>query len=212
LDRKVWAMASLPRVYHLHPTHGNRRSKAKMTEPDEVQSMKEDTYESQIKPPSACSEEEIRDFEGLVLKGEEVVPKGLRRRIELAAQLAFLYTADRRLAGVGALKRPSLSYRNSVFEKAASSLKPDTFQLELGWLFIEESHRGKRLSGILVKKLLSSVGETSIYATTREQNVPMRRILESFAFAESGIPYGSVRGPYKLILDTRPAEKTTRPT
>jgi hypothetical protein len=43
------------------------------------------------KPPSACSAQEIAEFKALVLKGGEVAPEGLSRRIESAAQLAFLY-------------------------------------------------------------------------------------------------------------------------
>lgn len=82
----------------------------------------------------------------------------------------------------------------------------------LGWLFVEESHRGRRLSGFILAKLLCSAGDASVYATTREQNIAMRRILESFSFAKSGMPYGSTRGPYKLILYTRPPQVTTRST
>jgi hypothetical protein len=96
-----------------------------------------------------------------------------------------------------------LAIETASFERAQSSLNPDTFRFELGWLFVEEWHRGRRLSGVLVEKLVSSVGDASVYATTREQNVAIQRILKSFDFAISGTPYRSAKGDCKLVLYTR---------
>jgi hypothetical protein len=159
--------------------------------------------EAKLKPPAECSAKEIEKFEDLVLKGGEVAPEGLSGRIRSAAQLAFLYGAEDELIAIGALKRPSFGYRNSIFERAQSSLNPDAFRFELGWLFVEEWHRGRRLSGVLVERLLSSAGDASVYATTREQNVAMQCILKSFDFAKSSTPYMSAKGDYKLVLYTR---------
>jgi RimJ/RimL family protein N-acetyltransferase len=150
--------------------------------------------------PKECTITELDMFEKLVKEGGEVNSEGLRLRIEDALCLAWIEADDGKVIGVGAIKRPYEQYRSSVFKKAGSEEVAIQFALELGWVFISPAFRGKGLSTPLIKKLLSSAENGSIFATTRENNEAMKAILANFGFQESGEPYKSSIGNHKLVL------------
>jgi RimJ/RimL family protein N-acetyltransferase len=156
-----------------------------------------------IKSPSKCNNHELESFEALVRKGEEVAAAGLSERIRNAAFLMFLTLADGSLIGVSALKRPNPGYRAKVFQSAHSKLRPEDFGLELGWIYVAESERGKKLSHDLVEQLLPHAGTERVYATTRECNLPMIRTNERCGFRRDGIAYPSENGHYNLLLYVR---------
>jgi RimJ/RimL family protein N-acetyltransferase len=153
-----------------------------------------------IKRPSECSQQELEAFEALVRKGEEVALEGLSGRIIKAAFLVFLTELDGSLVGVSALKHPNPGYRRGVFQKSNSSLNPEDYDFELGWIFVAEPHRGQGLSHTLVEKLLLYAGAKKIYATTRESNLPMRHTNQRFGFKLEGSQYPTENGDYILEL------------
>jgi RimJ/RimL family protein N-acetyltransferase len=156
-----------------------------------------------IKSPSKCDKHELESFEALVRKGEEVVGDGLTERVRRAAFLMFLTNADGALIGVSALKRPNSGYRAKVFQSAHSELQPDDFSLELGWIYLVESERGKKLSHTLVEQLLPHAKAERVYATTRQLNVAMISTNERYGFRREGKPYPSDKGQYNLLLFVR---------
>lgn len=156
-----------------------------------------------IKSPSKCDKHELESFEALVRKGEEVTGNGLTERIRKAAFLMFLTNADGALIGVSALKHPNPGYRAKVFQSARSELRPDNFGLELGWIYVVESERGKRLSHALVEQLLPYAKAERVYATTRKLNLAMICTNEHYGFRREGIPYSSEDGQYDLLLFVR---------
>jgi GNAT superfamily N-acetyltransferase len=85
-------------------------------------------------------------------------------------------------------------------------LLPDDYDLELGWIFVAESHRGRGLSRELVEHLIAHVETARIYATTREANLPMRRTNERCGFRLEGSPYRSKLGNYSLVLYVRSSQ------
>jgi RimJ/RimL family protein N-acetyltransferase len=156
-----------------------------------------------IKRPLKCDKQELESFEILVRKGEEVAGDGLTERIRKAAFLLFLTDVDRSLIGVSALKRPNPGYRANVFQSAHSELRPEDFGLELGWVYVVESERGKRLSHILVEELLPYARTERVYATARELNLAMISTIERYGFRREGSPYSSGNGHYNLLLFVR---------
>ena len=149
--------------------------------------------------------QELDAFEGMVRKGEEVTPAGLSELISHAAALLFMNEADNSLVGISALKRPRQTYRRKVFKRAHSKLDPEDYCFELGWVFVAKSHRGRRLSRILVKELIPHMGTEKVYATCRKSNKPMRRTLERFGFRREGSPYVADNSYYTLELYVRPS-------
>jgi RimJ/RimL family protein N-acetyltransferase len=156
-----------------------------------------------IQSPAKCNKCEFENFEALVRKGEEVATAGLSERICNAAFLMFLTVSDGSLIGVSALKHPNPGYRAKVFQSAHSKLRPEDFSLELGWVFVVEQERDKKLSRVLVEQLLPHAGKERIYAATRELNPAMIRTNERYGFQRDGIPYPSENGHYNLLLQVR---------
>jgi RimJ/RimL family protein N-acetyltransferase len=156
-----------------------------------------------IKSPCKCSNQELESFEALIRIGGEVAADGLTARIRNAAFLTFLSLDDGLLIGVSALKRPNPGYRAKVFKNAHSKLRPEDFSLELGWIFVVESERGKKFSHDLVERLLPYANSERIYATIREHNKPMKLTNEHYGFQREGSAYLSDDEEYKLLLYIR---------
>lgn len=154
------------------------------------------------KSPLDCSKNELDEFEALVKKGAEVIVEGLRSRIMQAEWLVFLFEADKTLAGVAALKKPNISYKESVFAKAESTDDPNEFTYEAGWIYVEEQFRRRKYSHTLLETVLKLAGDKHLYATTREKNEAMRRTNIHYGLQKSGHPYESEEGDYKLVLYT----------
>jgi predicted GNAT family N-acyltransferase len=165
----------------------------------------EDMLRVEIKKPSECSSDEIEVFEKLVAEAGEVQTEGLRTLVLRAERLVFLYSGDKELAGIAAIKRPNEGYKRKVFRQAKSQEIPNSYTYELGWVVVTEAFRGLRLSCILVEAALTVVAEAKIYATTRTDNEPMLRTNVRYGFHVSGDPYLTNRqeGNHSLSLFVR---------
>ena len=156
-----------------------------------------------VKKPSKCSKSELDSFDALVRKGGEVTGEGLRDRIKKAKWLVFLFESDKTLAGVAALKEPTVSYKKKVFKKAGSQEDPDEYTFEAGWIYVEKQFQGRKYSRPLLEAVLKLAGEKQVYATTRENNERMQRTNLHYGLKQSGHSYASEEGNYNLILYTR---------
>jgi predicted GNAT family N-acyltransferase len=161
---------------------------------------------SSILSPSDCSPQALADFENLIIEAGTVDPEGLTQRIREASRLLFLRESSGQLVGVGALKRPQLDYRSKVFAKARATTSPDEYRVELGWVAVAKSHRGRGLSRRIIGQLISLAGNENLFATTRADERAMR-FAADYGFKSAGYPYPSGRG-YALILFLRNAEET----
>jgi GNAT superfamily N-acetyltransferase len=155
-----------------------------------------------VRKPSECFETELGLFEASVRKGGEVTGTGLRERIKRAKWLVFLYERDNVLAGVAALKKPNVGYKERVFKKANSQEDSKGFTYEAGWIFVEEQFRGRKYSRLLLEEVLKLAGDKRIYATTRQNNTAMQRTNLHCGLVQSGHPYPSGQGDYDLMLYT----------
>jgi len=151
-----------------------------------------------IEPP-LCTETEVAAFCNLVRQGDEVEGRRLEGRVKRAKALAFLYV-DRQLVGVAALKQPAKTYRDGVFRKAGVPNAAKAFDLELGWVFVPETFRGRQYSRILSSAALSQNEQKPTFATTRADNIPMQRTLEHLAFRRLGDSWRSERGQCPCLV------------
>jgi len=161
---------------------------------------------SSILSPSDCSPQALADFENIVTKYGTVDPEGLTQRIREASRLLFLRGLNGQLVGVGALKRPQLSYRSTVFAKARTTTPPDEYRVELGWVAVTKSHQGLGLSRRIIGQLISLADNENLFATTRADARAMRFAADC-GFEPAGYPYPSGRG-YDLVLYLRNAKET----
>lgn len=159
---------------------------------------------ARLEKPLVCSDEERGAFARLVRQGFAGSDGGLPGRIRDARWLAFQYALDGTLAGVAGLKAPGERYRSSVFEKAGAGGGAADYELELGWVFVVPSRRGKGIGETLCRALLARAPESPVYATTRPDNTSMKRILRALGFARVGKPYPHVRRNDELTLFLRP--------
>src|SRR5260370_14687019 len=154
--------------------------------------------------PAECSEEQLASFKQFVLAGGEVRSQGLDLRIRNAEWLVFAFDQSGTLVAVGALKRPAESYKSDVFRKANLQGYSKNYQYEIGWIFVRPRNRGQGYSKGIVKEILDLVGTDSLYATTRIDNIFMKRVLLRYGFSQAGQQFPSQRGDHNLILLTRP--------
>jgi predicted GNAT family N-acyltransferase len=149
--------------------------------------------------PATASAKAVDAFVTLVSSASEVAKRGLSDRVAQARTLIMLYRHDG-LIGTAAIKIPNGGYRKYVFTKAQVTLPKDN-PLELGWIAVDEAHRGQRLARVLVAKAMETLGGAPVYATTRTDNLAMLRILPNYGFAPVGRPYASQEHPgQKLAL------------
>jgi GNAT superfamily N-acetyltransferase len=158
---------------------------------------------SSVLSPSDCTPEALADFENLVIEAGTVDPEGLTQRIRDAFRLLFLRQSDGQLVGVGALKRPGLGYRSKVFAKARTTMSPDEYPIELGWVAVGKSHQGRGLSRRIIGQLITLAENENLFATTRTDARAMR-FAADHEFKLAGKPYPSGRG-YDLVLYLRNA-------
>jgi GNAT superfamily N-acetyltransferase len=158
-----------------------------------------------LRQPAACSAKELAEFERLILLGREVTALGLRGRIREAECLAFIAGQNGEFMAVGALKHPSAAYRSRVFKKARSRKDPGDFALELGWMYVAEEHRRGGLASRLVGAMVGVASGTSLYATSRSNNVAMHSALKRHGFVATGSAYKSEGGDDELVLFVRSA-------
>jgi len=145
----------------------------------------------------------LADFENLVIEAGTVDPEGLTQRIRDASRLLFLRESNGQLVGAGALKHPLLSYRSKVFAKAGTTTPADEYRVELGWVAVAKSHRGRGLSRRIISQLIGLVENENVFATTRADARAMR-FAADYGLNPTGKPYPSGRG-YDLVLYLRNA-------
>lgn len=150
------------------------------------------------------SKEELAQFIKLVREGGEVSTVALQENIENARLLLLLKDA-KGIVGTAALKVPRLSYRARIAEKAEADVPEPQFPYELGYVFITEAARGNGQAARLVARARESEATSGIFATTREDNEPMVKVLSRQGFQATGRSYLSQDGKRKLRLLTKQA-------
>ncbi len=154
------------------------------------------------KSPADCSTEELDDFCRIVRAAGEVDPYGLKERVRCAKAVAFAIS-DGETLGVAALKVPDENYRQSVFTNAKANRSACEYPFEVGWVVVDDHHRGKGLSRILVEATLTAAGDVSVFATSASSREPMHRTLRRLGFVQAGEPYLSRRRNSDLLLFVR---------
>jgi len=90
-----------------------------------------------------------------------------------------------------------------VFAKAGTTTPPDEYRVELGWVAVAKSHRGRGLSRRIIGQLISLAENENLFATTRTDARAMR-FAADYGFKSAGKPYPS-GGGYDLVLYLRNA-------
>ncbi|KQM76353.1 hypothetical protein ASE74_20120 [Pedobacter sp. Leaf216] len=142
----------------------------------------------EIKKPADCSITQLHHFYMLLKKGNKVSPVDLPLKIFNAAFLAFCYNG-KRLVGISAIKKPSLTYLKDVHQKAGISNGIHQNFLEVGYSFTRESVRRKGISSTLKRMLLKKINDHQgiLFSTTATPS--SQRFLLFNGFRQKGNPY-----------------------
>ena len=162
---------------------------------------------SSILSPADCTPQALADFKNLVIEGGTVDPEGLTGRIRNASRLLFLRESNGRLVGVGALKRPLLSYRSRVFAQAGAAVPANEYPIELGWIAVAKSHQRRGLWRRIIGRLISLAENENLFATTKA-DLRAERLAADYGLKPAGKPYPSGCG-YDLVLYLRNAGEAT---
>lgn len=141
-------------------------------------------YKVQLSSPDLLPAKVLDEFVRLVVKGGEVNPSTLLGLVHGSAVVALVEHGGR-LVAVAGVKRPHAAYRARVFAKAQVA-DPGRFPFELGWVFVQEGHRNRGLSLLLVSGLLQRMKDVSVYATSAADNFPMHATLTKAGFVAVG--------------------------
>lgn len=147
------------------------------------------TFDTHIKEPRDCDEDERRGFAQLVRKGFRASLETLAHRVITAECLAFHARPDSPMIAISALKSPSIEYRKDAFQKAGARNDPAKYEQELGWVYVLPDYRGHQIGQQLCSRLVERSPSSSLFATTRVENARMARILDSLDFHRVGQPY-----------------------
>lgn len=155
-----------------------------------------------VAPPGECTPDQLAAFQALVLAGGQVRAAGLRERIRRAGWLGLHYE-DTTLAAVAALKHPAAGYRDKVFRGAQMTLPTAEFDTEVGWVVTRPEFRGRGVARHLLALLLERADAGNLFATTRADNRPMRRLLKSLGFQRAGRTFVGTEKSHRLQLWVR---------
>lgn len=159
------------------------------------------------RPPAECGPEELRAFARLL---DGAFGAGDRSaRIGRAVALVFLEDGGE-VAGVAAIKSPDYGHRRRVFEGAGLALESPPPRHELGWVVVDEAHRGRGCSRWLAQAALEAAGHVDVFATSHTGNRLMHRTLEHVGFTRVGRSWFSRRHQRELALFLRPAGPAPR--
>lgn len=144
--------------------------------------------ELMIKKYSELTNIEKEQIYNLILKGHEVNPKTLHSRLSEAALIAFFKDSDKVVATAG-IKKPLDSYKTIVFTKSKSNLSNKDYPFELGYIMVAKLYRKKKLASQLCRELCEIFSTSTLFATTKVDNLAMQSILQKNHFIEIGEKY-----------------------
>lgn len=96
---------------------------------------------------------------------------------------------------IACIKKVKKKYREYLSKKTWEKSIP---LYELWYCYTNKNYRNKGISSQLIWKLVHE----SLFATIKEDNIPMQRILEKYNFKKKWNPFWSKLGIYNIILMT----------
>lgn len=154
--------------------------------------------------PTIFTADQQQEFIDLVRLGGEVSEQTLRTNVPRARFLILLRDGAT-LLGVAALKLPQNSYRKKFSGRAGVAVAEANYPYELGYVFVAEAARGNGHAGRLVNACIKAESDAGIFATTREDNEAMHRVLDRFGFAKAGKAYRGGNSGEEIRLFLWPA-------
>lgn len=154
--------------------------------------------EIRIAQPAQVPPQTMQQLAQLIAVGTEVDMSMVARNLKAAATIAWAED-NGQAVGVIVLKHPVTSYRDKVFEAAGVAEMAREYPVELGYTYVSPDQRSQGTSIKLMRTMMRSL-RGKVFATTRENNTTINKLLTFAGFKQLGEPYMSGRGDYRLFL------------
>jgi GNAT superfamily N-acetyltransferase len=151
--------------------------------------------------PDQLPTEVIQSIAELIAAGGEVAPGVVMRNLNSAQSIAYASDAGTPV-GVIVLKNPLPEYRRKVFAAAGIPNQERNYNTELGYVYLIPRYREQGVAAQLLR-LMNRSAPSNSFATTRENNTTINKILQFAGYRVTGRPYPSARGDYNLLLWTK---------
>ena len=159
--------------------------------------VESETTQYNVSSPNEIAPEILQQLSQLIATGSEVDMSMVSRNLANANSIGYAIDNGKPV-GVIVLKNPVSSYRQKVFQNAGVPELQQTYQLELGYVYVEPEYRGMVSARLL--RLMNRSITAPIFATTRENNTTINKILQFGGYQLTGEPFASDRGTYKILL------------
>jgi hypothetical protein len=137
-------------------------------------------YAVKTPSPKDVSAKEFAACVGIIKTGEAVDWESARDELPRSSALAIVLK-DKRIVGVGAVKRERRKYAADIARKSGVEFPSET--LELGYVAVSPDHRGHHLSQCILKALLKQ-HRGRVFATTYDAR--MKNTLTNAGFENKG--------------------------
>lgn len=151
-------------------------------------------YDVRACVPANLSAEDIGLCVSIITRGTAVDPESATTELP-KARLVAIVREGAHIVGVGAIKRPRPQYASNVAKKSNFTFDRNT--LELGYIAVEEAHRGHHLADSIVETLLYNY-QGALFATT--SNERMKRALKKAGFEQNGDEWKGRRNTLSLWI------------
>lgn len=147
---------------------------------NELYGMKDKLYLVKGQDPSALTPSDLIRCIDIIAAGAAVDIDSVQRELPVAVRMSTALKDDQ-IVGVGCIKRKRPDYTRGVMGRAGATC--DDTAHELGYVAVDEQHRGNHLSDRIVLSLIEDV-DFPLFATTA--NEWMAKTLTKAGFAECG--------------------------
>lgn len=132
-------------------------------------------------------------FQRIVTQAGKVSAVGLPDRMKRAIRFSLLIADDTYVA-TAALKRPEPAYVDRVFRSAGIARDDAEPTYELGWVVVDGSYRGRKLSRTVIEPL-QTFAPSGLPAWATTSCPRMEQTLKHFGFAQQGTHFESTEAP-----------------
>ena len=151
-------------------------------------------YSLMICSPEKINESDVLACLKIIKNGAAVATTSATKEIP-KAYLVVIVRKGNIIVGIGSIKRSRPQYNKKIGQRADTSLSLEI--LEIGYIAIDPSHRGKGLSSQIICKLTEAISEP-LFATT--DDVRMKHTLAKYGFTRKGREWKGNRGNLSLWI------------
>lgn len=151
-----------------------------------------------IVKPQELNDAELESVQELIVEGGEVRAASLRDNLKFSRFIALI-VREGQLACVGAIKEARPGYIQTISRKSGYALDAENCVGEFGYVVTKAAFRKQGLAIALSLALLKSLDGT-LYATTRDDNPGIRKIVRENGFTAVGKKWRSWEHPNSSVM------------